>query len=342
VINETRNPLGYLHDWRPYHKSEVMLGQVKCILDEYAAHLPLTCRQIYYRMIGEFGHKKGKQFERSLYDLLVNARRAREIPFEYIRDDGIMNCGGVWYDSVEGVWRSVDGTLEAAERNKQDGQPQRMEVWCEAAGMVPQLRRITHPYSIPVYSSGGFNSLTAIRQIVRDCVAYGEDTVLLHLGDYDPSGVSIFERVRDDVTAFLDEDGAGESFEPVRVALTNDQIAEHELPLDPITTNDSRSKAWISQGRTNKCELEALAPDVVAELLEEAIQSRIDGDAFEEVKRQERTDRTGLWYGRGVPDFEIPPCTDFTNGRRPNGRREGRQLGDFARHVLDIRTQAVA
>jgi len=58
-MNETRNPLGYLHDWKPYRKSQVMLGQVKCILDEYAAYLPLTCRQIYYRMIGGFGHPKG-------------------------------------------------------------------------------------------------------------------------------------------------------------------------------------------------------------------------------------------------------------------------------------------
>jgi hypothetical protein len=294
VSNETRNPLGYLHNWRPYKKSEVMLGQVKCILDEYAAHLPLTCRQIYYRMIGEFGHAKGKQFERSLYDLLVNARRAREIPFEHIRDDGIMNCGGSWYDDAAGVWRTVDGTLGAFERNKQEGQPQRLEVWCEAAGMVPQLRRITHPYSIPVYSSGGFNSLTAIRQIVDDCVALGEDTVLLHLGDYDPSGVSIFERVRDDVTAFLEEDGTGETFDAERVALTKDQIDEHGLPMDPITTRDSRSMTWINQGRTDKCELEALAPNVVADLLQEAIESHLDDEAFEEIKHQEERDRTGL------------------------------------------------
>src|SRR5215207_7788326 len=143
MSNETRNPLGYLSGWRPYRKAQIMLGQVKCILDEYSAHLPLTCRQIYYRMIGEFRHPKGKQFERSLYDLLVNARRAQEIPFEHIRDDGIMNCGGLWYDDVEGAWRSVDGTLRHYERNKQEGQPQRIEVWCEAAGMVPQLRRIT-------------------------------------------------------------------------------------------------------------------------------------------------------------------------------------------------------
>jgi hypothetical protein len=327
MSNETRNPLGYLENWQPYRKGQIMLGQVKCILDEYADYLPLTCRQIYYRMIGEFGHPKGKQFSTSLYDLLVNARRGREIPFEHIRDDGIMSCAGSWYDSVEGVWRTVDGTLEAYRRNRQQGQPQRMEVWCEAAGMVPQLRRVTHPYSIPVYSSGGFNSLTAIRQIVDDCIAYDEDTVLLHLGDYDPSGVSIFERVRDDVTAFLREDDPSLGFEAVRVVLTKDQIDEHGLPMDPITTKDSRSLAWIRDGTTDKCELEALAPNVVADLLTKAIEERIDAEPFGAIEREERSERSGLWYSRGVPEFEIPLRTDFRNGRC-------RQLGDFARRVV--------
>jgi hypothetical protein len=152
-----------------------------------------------------------------------------------------------------GVQDRVVGVLK-------DGQPQRMEVWCEAAGMVPQLRRITHEYSIPVYSSGGFNSLTAIRQIVDDCVACEQDTVVLHLGDYDPSGVSIFERVRDDVEAFLEVDAPFVSFEAARVALTREQVDAHDLPMDAITTRDSRSLTWIKQGRTEKCELEALAP----------------------------------------------------------------------------------
>jgi hypothetical protein len=332
MSNETRNPLGYLDDWKPYRKGQIMLAQVQHILDEYREHLPLTCRQIYYRMIGEFGHAKGKQFERSLYDLLVNARRARLIPFAHIRDDGIMNCGGYWYENAAQKWNAVEASLRNYQRNRQQNQPQRIEVWCEAAGMIPQLRRITHDYSIPVYSCGGFNSLTAIRQIVDDCVDCGEDTVVLHLGDYDPSGISIFERVRDDVTAFLAEDDPFVNFEATRVALTKEQIDEHRLPMDRITTKDQRSLKWIREGRTHKCELEALAPNVVAGLLSRAIEDLVDRDALEEVERQERRERSGLWCLRGIPDFEIPPRPDFKDGRRP--------LGDFARRVLADRNSS--
>jgi hypothetical protein len=321
MSNETRNPLGYLGSWQPYRKAQIMLGQVKCILDENAAHLPLTCRQIYYRMIGEFRYTKGEKFKRSLYDLLVNARRAEEIPFEHIRDDGIMNCGGVWYDDALGAWRSIDATLDAYQRNRQQGQEQRVEVWCESAGMIPQLRRAAYPFSIPVYSCGGFNSLTAIRQIVDDCAVFGKDTVVLHLGDYDPSGLSIFERVCDDVSAFLEEDAPSVGFEGRRVALIGDyldyagtkptpdglkQIVEYDLPMDPLTTNDERSKAWIRQGRTEKCEMEALLPSVVADALTVAIEELIDTDVLKKVKAKEESDRSGLWYARGVPDFRNP------------------------------------
>jgi hypothetical protein len=107
------------------------------------------------------------------------------------------------------------------------------------------------------------------------------------------------------------------------------QIVEYDLPMDPLTTNDERSKAWIRQGRTEKCEMEALLPSVVADALTVAIEELIDTDVLKKVKAKEESDRSGLWYARGVPDFEIRPRRDFANGRR--------QLGDFARRVIDLR-----
>jgi hypothetical protein len=68
--------------------------------------------------------------------------------------------------------------------------------------MLPQLAKVADEYSIPVYSCGGFNSLPAIRQIVDAAADEDRDTTVLHLGDYDPSGESIFERVVEDVQAF--------------------------------------------------------------------------------------------------------------------------------------------
>jgi hypothetical protein len=136
---------GYLDDWQPQKKTRVMLSRVLDVLMEYEAQLPLTNRQIYYRMIGRFGYPKGEKFERSLYGLLDNARRAEEIPFSWIRDDGIMSCGGFWYGGVQHFFRNEWRASQDYKRDVQDEQEVRLQVWCEAAGMIPQLRRNRRP-----------------------------------------------------------------------------------------------------------------------------------------------------------------------------------------------------
>jgi hypothetical protein len=263
-----------------------MLGQVQQILEEYEAHLPLTVRQIYYRMVGAYRHPKGAKFNAALGDLLTNARRAGSIPFESIRDDGIMG-GGYWPADLRMFLRGVDLDHKYYELDRQHDQEVRLEIWCEAAGMLPQLAKVADEFSIPVYSCGGFNSLTAIRQIVA-AASESDATAVLHLGDYDPSGVSIFNRVVEDVRAFLAVDAPHNHFEGVRVAITEEQIAEHELEMDPITTRDSRSLAWIAEGRTEKCELEALSPDVIADTLREQIENHIDLEVHEQALDREQ------------------------------------------------------
>jgi hypothetical protein len=44
--------------WQPREKSLKLLGQVQAVLDEYTAQLPITVRQIYYRLIGSHGYEK--------------------------------------------------------------------------------------------------------------------------------------------------------------------------------------------------------------------------------------------------------------------------------------------
>ncbi len=303
-----RNPAGYYREWRPSSKSKIMLGRVKCILDEYAEYLPLTVRQIYYRMIAAFKYEKGDTFKDALYAMMVLARRAEEIPFWKIRDDGIQG-GGAWY-SLRTFLKGHDDELHTYATDQQIWQKVRMEAWCESAGMRPQIAKVCDEYTIPAYSCGGFNSLTSIRQVVqtvleeeRARVEDGEPprkTVLLHLGDWDPSGVSMLERINEDVSAFLKEDMPGAEFIVVQVCLTEQQIKKHELPPEPLTTEDQRSLVWKKtdeSGRKVKWELEALPPDVIADLLKEAIEENLGeyGLAMREVMLdQEELERAAL------------------------------------------------
>jgi hypothetical protein len=44
--------------WQPSERSLKLLGQVQAVLGEYVEQLPITVRQIYYRLIGAYGHDK--------------------------------------------------------------------------------------------------------------------------------------------------------------------------------------------------------------------------------------------------------------------------------------------
>ena len=158
--------------------------------------------------------------------------------------------------------------------------------------MAPQLARVADEFSVPVYSAGGFASLTAVRQIVDRALARDVPTVLLHLGDFDPSGESIFEAMLADARAFLEEDRITmiEDITGVRVALTADQVEQHELPTAPPKKTDSRTRRW----RGETCQLEALPPDLLAGLVRDAIGARLRADVFRRQVEQEDADRRAL------------------------------------------------
>src|SRR5215472_2347408 len=75
--------------WSPRPETLVLLASVQAVLDEYTEHLPLTCRQVFYRLVGAHGYDKTETSYSRLCEVVSRARRARLIPFSSIRDDGV-------------------------------------------------------------------------------------------------------------------------------------------------------------------------------------------------------------------------------------------------------------
>ena len=161
----------------------MLLADVRQVLERYAEHVPLTVRQIFYALVGaERLEKTEGQYERLCYALNM-ARRARLIEFDDIRDDGVSLLASRFYAGVKGFHDETARRARDYRRHRQAGQSSYVELWCEAAGMVPQLASIADAYSVPVYSAGGFASLSAVRHIVDRAVGRDVRTVLLHVGD---------------------------------------------------------------------------------------------------------------------------------------------------------------
>lgn len=271
---------GYIDSYRPQVKTRELLEQAQAVLDEYRDYWPLTIRQVFYRMVGAYGYDKSEAAYGRLCHHLANARRGRLIPFSAIRDDGVTTYHRNHFEDRDAFLGHIRRLGQNYTRDKLAGQDIHLEVWCEAAGMLPQLDDVAEPYSVRAYSSGGFDSLTSKKHLADRICRIGKPTVILHLGDFDPSGESIFDSVAEDVQAFVEADRpwATVSVQFERIALTREQVRHYDLPTAPAKITDSRSKAW--EGGT--CQLEALPPNVIADIVRAEIERHIDQDQFQQ------------------------------------------------------------
>jgi hypothetical protein len=109
---------------------------------------------------------------------------------------------------------------------------------------------------------------------------------VLDIGDHDPSGAHKFLAMMEDIQAFTRELGGEVTF--TRLAVTPAQITQYGLETAPPKATDKRA----FRGRT--CQAEALAPDVLADILRHAIEQRIDHRVLDRVHKRERAEQRKL------------------------------------------------
>src|SRR5215217_3821476 len=260
---------GYYPQWRPQKKTKILLAQVKDIFEIYRDQLPLTLRKVFYILVAKYAYEKKERAYKRLGDHLNMARRAGWIPFEYLRDDSLHGYFGGDFENEDAFWADIGRRAKGFTLDKLANQDYKIRVHCEAVGMLPQLRRVCRPFSIPVYSCSGFDSLSVKHDLREEIITTknyeGKSTVILHLGDCDPSGASIFkDGMVADVLAFLEvefEDLPYWDAEDVaifeRVAMVPEQAERLGVPSAPAKKGDPRSKAW---GDAPTCQLEAMPP----------------------------------------------------------------------------------
>ena len=126
--------------WSPRGETLQLLDQVRAVLGEYENYLPLTIRQIFYRLVGAHRYEKTEQAYERLIEHLNRARRARLISFDAIRDDtSVVSEPDHWRSEAQ-FWATIRQMAKDFTLDRSDGQATRLVVMCEAAGMVPQPR----------------------------------------------------------------------------------------------------------------------------------------------------------------------------------------------------------
>lgn len=296
-------------DWNPSADVARVISQVQGVLREYGSYGPMTVRQIFYRLVGQHGYPKDERAYKRLAEYLVKARRSQMIGFHQIRDDGTVVHSAPSGNTREDVWAYIRDIVrrpaDYLRLDRNEGQPYHIELWCEAAGMAPMLSQMTRYRDVSVYSTGGFSSVTVTHEVAQRVASREKPTYFLHVGDYDPSGESIFTSMSQDIGAFVSsveglmwKSDTGETqqarmgyqFIPHRVALTEDQVDEYDLPSAPPKLSDSRSSKWV--GETTQAE--AMPPNLLEQVVRAEIDNLTDEDALQDVLEQEKEDKERL------------------------------------------------
>lgn len=324
--------------YRPTPKGREILRASFQILSQYEAwESPMTVRQVFYRLIAGYKYGKTEKNYQALINYISRSRRAFQggllahiyedqmnykeaseavlaegwmIPFSWIRDEkGSTGEPLMFENHNEFVEWSKENAAEMI-LQRQEGQPQVIEVWCEANGMYPLMREISAPYGVRVSSGGGYDSVTAKHNLAQRIVkrslgSNGErPTVVLHIGDFDPSGEGMYETLRDDVSQMVVEHGVARSMVTIkRVALTEEQVIDMNAETAPPKEKDSRRPAFVERhpdavaffgSEDITVQLEALTPPELRELIERQLEEYIDRDAYDELIEREETTQEDL------------------------------------------------
>lgn len=246
----------------PYSPIE-LAEKINSILAEYS--VPLTLRQVYYRLVA-MGLMNAQKVYKNLSNKLSRLREEGSVPWDKIIDLKRQPEKESSWTSPETFFETVGG---AYKRDLQQGQPKYIEVWCEKAVAI---RQITDKYDVNLLAGGGYRSSSALYEASERFKEIDKPIVVLYLGDFDPSGLDIERDIKTRMKTIF-----GIEVDVQRVLLVLQDITDYRLEPNPVKPTDRRTPAYVAKyGFENAYELDALLPDVLAERLEKAIGRNMD------------------------------------------------------------------
>jgi hypothetical protein len=261
-----------------------LLSAIKAIVD--VEETAITIRHLFYRLVGLGVIEKTERAYKALCGHLSRWRKSGEVPWDAFSDSTRWHIRPPLFDGIADALRR---TRESYRRDLWATQPYYTEVWVEKDAICGVIADITREFGVPLFVCRGFASLSSLYSAsvtFKEVQTQGKAVALYHLGDYDPSG----HAAADAIERTLEEDfDVAVNFE--RIAILPEHIQEFNLPTRPTKATDSRSRNWTG----SECvELDSMPPAELRGLVEDAITSRIDQYAWEQIKKVEREEQATL------------------------------------------------
>ena len=260
------------------------------IIEEYATMgFTLTLRQLYYQFVArDLIPNKQSEYKR-LGEAINDGRLCGLIDWQAITDLTRNVRTSPHWDNPESI---IEAVAEQFAVDMWENQPYRVEVWEEKDALSGVIIPVCQRLRVPFFSCRGYTSqseMYAGAQRLKSYLDNGQTPVIIHLGDHDPSGIDMTRDITDRLELFTRR-----PVEVRRIALNYNQVQEYNPPPNPAKETDSRVSGYISRYGRESWELDALAPPVLAALIESTITSFRDKTAWEAMAAIESDHRAQL------------------------------------------------
>ena len=276
-------------NWNPTATSRIIVEEANDIIDEYLADgYDLTLRQLYYQFVARDLIQNNMKSYKRLGSILNNARMSGLVDWNAIIDrTRPVRSVTHWNDPSE----IIEACASQFRIDTRDDQEFYIEVWIEKDALVGVVQRVAEDLDLKYLSCRGYVSQSSLwiagqRMIRKE--REGKKTVIVHLGDHDPSGIDMSRDIQDRLITF------GSGCEVKRIALNRDQVDQYNPPPNPAKLTDSRCGGYIREHGEMSWELDALDPRTITALIREAVDNMTDQTCLKRKQELQRTMKSDL------------------------------------------------
>jgi hypothetical protein len=164
------------------------------------------------------------------------------------------------------------------------------EIWLEKDAVAGTIYPVTSENDVPLMVTRGYCSETFAFEAIEQRGDDKRPYYVYYLGDFDRSGRDAARSLKRKLEQFGAEKGIEVHF--IELAVTLEQIETLGLPTREPKRNTAADKA---SPYDFACELDAIPPDILREIVREAIERHLPAHQLKILKIAEESERNLLW-----------------------------------------------
>lgn len=250
---------------------------------------PSSVRGMYYRMVSKGFLPKDDRAYNLVQQTILRMRREGLLPWRWITDSSRRVWGHARFGDLASYAEHVAANYR---KDYWHTSVVNVEVWCEKDAMQGVIAPVVlSEFGLDLHVSKGQSSASYLYEAAESIREDGRPTHVYILSDFDPAGYRIAEKIAAGLREHLPDE---QSLTTERVAVSYEQVQEYNLVTRDVKMSDTGAAQFIARFGNISCELEAMPPRVLRDLLKERLERHMDQDKLRALKMVEEHERKDL------------------------------------------------